>query len=305
MKKVLLLYNPKSGNRQVIQHLDGITKRIQEMGYTLCIYRSEAKNAIENYILENVSNGCFDLLLISGGDGTINECINGMAKKGLEIPLGILPLGTANDFAHSLGIPLHLKGALEVIEKETPKLVDIGLVNDKYFINVCSMGLFTGVSHAIDLELKKKFGKLAYYVKGLEELQNYHPMDLIIETDQEMIKGKYLLVLIFNGKGAGGFMKLAKYAEIDDGMFDAICIKNIAIHEIPMLFLKILQGEHLEDSKIDYIKSRKIKIECTNQEKGFVTDIDGEEAPAFPLNINNISKRIKIYRPEKKLNKEN
>jgi YegS/Rv2252/BmrU family lipid kinase len=298
MKKALLLYNPKAGNRQIVQYLDGITKRVQRMGYELSLYRSEAKNTIEEYIIENVAEENTDLLLISGGDGTINECINGMAKKGLDIPLGILPLGTANDFANAVGIPMDIRGAMEVIETQEPVATDIGMVNDYYFMNVCSMGLFTGVSHVIDLDLKKKFGKLAYYVKGLEELQNYHAMDLTIETDEEILKGKYLLVLIFNGKGAGGFMKLAKYAQIDDGMFDAICIKNIGIHEIPILFLKILQGDHLEDSNIDYIKSKKIAIKCHNTEHGFATDIDGEEGPIFPFTIQNIARKVRIFRPK-------
>lgn len=297
MKKAILIYNPKAGNRQIIEHLDYIIKRIQNMNYEISIYRSEGQGKIEEYIIDHVNENNVDLIIISGGDGTINECINGLSRKKIHIPIGILPLGTANDFAHTLKIPQNIMGALDIIQEGQLRYVDIGKVNDRYFANVCNMGLFSGVSHIIDLDLKKKFGKFAYYVKGIEELQNYQAMKLKIKLDNEVLEGSYVLVLIFNGKGAGGFMKLAKHATVDDGEFDIIGIKDVGLHEIPILFLKVLQGEHFDDSNVDYKKSKHVFIECENMNKEFVTDIDGEKGPSFPLDVDVVEDKFKFFLP--------
>lgn len=298
MKKAILLYNPKAGNRQIGTHLDYITKRVQNMGYELKLYRSENQGSIKDYIIKNITQINTDMVLVSGGDGTLNEAINGLAEKGLDIPIGILPLGTANDFAHTAGITMSIRGALDIIEEGAVQSVDIGKVNDKYFVNVCNMGLFSGVSHVIDLELKKNFGKLAYYIKGIEELHNYQSMNLIITSQDRVIQGNYVLVLIFNGKGAGGFSKLAKNASITDGKFDVVCIKDVGIYEIPRLFLKVLQGDHLGDPNVDYIVASQIEIECRNQENQFVIDVDGEVGPQFPLKIEIMSNQFKFYLPK-------
>lgn len=295
MKRAILLYNPKAGNKQIVEHLDYIFKRIQHMGYTLTVYRSQEKGDIEVFIKENITQENMDLIMVSGGDGTINECINGMISKNLDIPLGILPLGTANDFARTAKIPAHIRGALDTIQAGTSKRVDVGKVNDRYFINVCNMGLFSNVSHIIDIDLKNKFGKLAYYVKGIEELQNYRSMSLQIETKEKKLEGQYVLVLVFNGQGAGGFTKLAKDASIEDGYLDAVCIKEVELHEIPRLFLKVLQGDHLGDDKVDYIRCEEMTIHCLNKDKDFVTDVDGEEGPPFPLNVQVIKNKLTIY----------
>lgn len=295
MKHAVLLYNPKAGNKQITEHLDYIIKRMQTIGYVLTLYRSNQKGEIENYIMSHITVENTDMILISGGDGTLNECINGMIKKNLEIPLGILPLGTANDFARTAKIPAHIRGALDIIQKGKPMKVDVGQVNDQYFINVCNMGLFSNVSHIIDIDLKNKFGKLAYYVKGIEELQNYSAMSLKIETDEVTKQGQYVLVLIFNGQGAGGFNKLAKNASIVDGYLDAICIKEVELHEIPGLFLKVLQGEHFGDDRVDYLRCKNLEITCLNENQTFITDVDGEEGPQFPLKINIVPEKLWIY----------
>lgn len=298
MKKAILLYNPKAGSRQIINQLDYIIKRMQNMGYQLTLFRSDHKGSITQYIIDYISEDNTDLILISGGDGTLNEGINGLLQKNIDIPMAILPLGTANDFAYSAHIPSSVEGALDLIEKGELRYIDIGKVNDKYFINVCNMGLFSGISHIVDLELKKKFGKLAYYVKGIEELQNYQAMQLKIDINDITIENEYILVLIFNGKAAGGFTKLAKNASIEDGIFDFIGIKKVEIRDIPMLFLKVLQGEHLSDPNIDYFVSDKVTIECKNSDKVFITDIDGEKGPDFPLNIEVKKDLVRIYLPK-------
>lgn len=298
-KQAILLYNAYAGHRTIVNELDRITETLQNLGYDVRFHRSTASGDIRNYILEHVEFSNTDLVLISGGDGTVNECISGMCEKDLDIPLMILPLGTANDFATSAGIPGKVDECLTLLTEGHLGYIDVGKVNDRYFINVCNMGLFSGVSHNIDPELKKKFGRLAYYFKGLEEIQNYQAMDITLTTDDEVLHDQYILILVFNGKGAGGMLNLAKYAEITDGKFDIVCIKNLNIFEMPALMFKVLQGEHLKDVNVDYLTSSSIKIECHNQEENhFVTDVDGEAGPKLPMEIQVISNKIRVYLPK-------
>ncbi|ONI39392.1 lipid kinase [Candidatus Epulonipiscium fishelsonii] len=298
MKKSLLLYNPMAGNRQLVSQLDYIAERMQALGYTLQLYRSEAPGAIKKQIINEVEQD-IDLIMIAGGDGTINECVNGLFTKNLDIPVGILPLGTANDFATTANIPNTLKEAINIIEENNLKYVDVGKVNEQYFINVCNMGIFSGVSHEIDLNLKKNFGKLAYYAKGIEELKNYETMNIEIISKETSLKGRYVFILVFNGKGAGGFNKMAKQASITDGYLDLVAIKDVEPYEIPALFLKMLQGQYLDDNNVDYARISKATIKCRNLDKKFVTDIDGEIGPSFPLEIEVVSNKFKIFMPKR------
>lgn len=300
-KQAILLYNPKAGHRTIKFQLDLITEHLQRLDYNLRLFRSSCPGDIKAHIIDHITVENTDLILIAGGDGTVNECITGMGIKNIDIPILILPVGTANDFANSAGIPCKLQETIKLIDEGNLQYIDIGKVNEKYFVNVCNMGLFSGVSHTVDLEMKKRFGRLAYYFKGFEEVQNYQAMDMTITTDSGVLNEKYILVLVFNGKGAGGMLKLAKDADIKDGKFNLVCIKDVDFFEVPGLFLKVLQGEHLEDSRIDYFTSSCAKIECHNQDAEgthFITDVDGEEGPAFPLNIEVLTDKFRVYLPE-------
>lgn len=157
-KEAILLYNPKAGHRTIKFQIDGIAQQLQELGYSLRLYRSARPSDIKEYIIDYITEDNTDLILIAGGDGTINDCITGMGIKNVDIPILILPVGTANDFANSAGIPIKIEETLNLIKEGELQYVDIGKVNEKYFVNVCNMGLFSGVSHTVDLEMKNVLG---------------------------------------------------------------------------------------------------------------------------------------------------
>lgn len=297
-KEALLLYNPCSGHKEVLLNLDYITSRIQGMGYNLKIYRSRFSGSIEKYIIEKVDDVNTDMIIISGGDGTINECVNGMMKKKLNIPLGILPLGTSNDFAHTLGIPSKLPLALDLINDNHLSYIDVGKANEKFFINVFSMGVFSAVSQNININVKNKFGRLAYYAKGFDAIQNYEAMHLEVISAEASFSDKFFLILVFNGKGAGGFMKLASGADISDGLFDVICFKDVYFYDIPPLFLQVLQGDHLDNPHVIYFKANQLIIKNGISDKAYCTDVDGEKGPNLPLDICVLPNVLKVYVPK-------
>jgi len=158
-------------------------------------------------------------------------------------------------------------------------------------LNVASTGLFTDVSQRTDINLKNTIGKLAYYVKGIEQLPNFRKLRIKVVSEIENYDGDMYLMLVFNGQTAGNF-NLAYKAEIDDGLLDVIIIKAGMIMDIIPLFIKMLRGEHLEDvNGLLYFKTDKLYIECFED---IVTDIDGERGPDFPLTIECVKQGIEV-----------
>ncbi len=289
MKKVKFIYNPYSGENLILDKLDKVIKIHQNAGYTIVPYRIDKDEDVINAFNDFKDNNYY-YILIAGGDGTIDNVVNAMAKSGISIPIGILPVGTANDFGKFLGMPSDIGKACKQILSSEVTSVDLGSINDKYFVNVASTGLFTDVSQKTDVNLKNTIGKLAYYLKGLEELPNFRKLDISIRSEEMTYEGKMYFMLVFNGQTAGNF-KLATRADATDGQLDVIIFKAIPIIELIPLFVKMLRGEHLDSDNVIYFKTNNLYIECN---ENIVTDIDGEKGPDFPLHIKCIKGGLKI-----------
>ncbi|QBD84094.1 YegS/Rv2252/BmrU family lipid kinase [Clostridium tetani] len=289
MSKVKFIYNPYSGENAIISDLDTVIDVHQKYGYTVIPYRISMEHELSE-AFEDIDE-TYDYILVAGGDGTVDNVVNYMKNLNIDLPIGILPVGTANDFAKFIGIPGDIETACEQILDSEPKKIDIGKVNDKYFINVASTGLFTDVSQKTDVNLKNTIGKLAYYVKGIEQLPNFRKINIKVTSEVQNFEGDMYLMLVFNGETAGNF-KLAYKSKIDDGLLDVIIIRAGMIIDIIPLFIKILRGEHLENvNGILYFKTDKLTIECNDD---IATDIDGEKGPNFPLYIECIKGGIKV-----------
>ncbi|WP_294348689.1 YegS/Rv2252/BmrU family lipid kinase [uncultured Clostridium sp.] len=288
MKKVRFIYNPYSGENVILHEIDKVVSIHQEKGYQIVPYRIQIGKDISEAF--DIVDDTYEYILIAGGDGTVDSVVNAMIKKGKQLPIAILPVGTANDFGMFLGMPEDVTEACENILKMEPKSIDMGKINDKYFVNVASTGLFTDVSQKTDVNLKNTIGKLAYYIKGIEELPNFRKLKVKLISKEVNYDGEMYLILVFNGKTAGSF-SLATRAELEDGYLDVIMIKAVAIREILPLFIKILKGEHLDSDKVIYFKTDDLIIECNED---IVTDIDGEKGPDLPLHIQCIKGGLQI-----------
>ncbi|MGM9963588.1 MAG: YegS/Rv2252/BmrU family lipid kinase [Clostridium sp.] len=287
--KVKFIYNPYSGENLILSKLDKVISLHQEAGYTIVPYRITAGEDV-GVALNDIKDGNYKYILIAGGDGTVDSVVNAMAKSGISLPIGILPVGTANDFSKFLGMPSDVEEACKQILSSEVKSVDLGSINDKYFVNVASTGLFTDVSQKTDVNLKNTIGKLAYYLKGLEELPNFRKLHVNISSKEVEFDGEMYLLLVFNGATAGNF-NLATRADACDGLLDIIMFKAVQIYELLPLFIKVLKGEHLDSNKVLYFKTDYLKVEC---HEDIVTDIDGEKGPDFPLEIKCIKGGLKI-----------
>jgi len=280
MHKVKFIYNPFSGENTIVSDLDKVIMIHQKYEHIIVPHRMCHENPISNAFLD--IDKSYRYILIAGGDGTVDSVVNEMKKRNINLPIAILPSGTANDFANYLGMPQDVEEACNQILKSEVKKIDLGRINDKYFLNVASTGLFTDISQKMDMNLKNTIGKLAYYIKGLEQLPNFRKLKIKVKSREVSFDGDMYLMLVFNGQTAGN-LKFAYKAKVDDGLLDVIIIKAGTMKNILNVFIKMLRIEHLENvDGVIYFKTNKLKIECSED---IVTDIDGERGPDFPLFI--------------------
>jgi diacylglycerol kinase (ATP) len=289
MNKVKFIYNPFSGENTIVTDIDRVIDVHQKHGYLIVPYRISFEYELSK-AFEDIDS-TYKYILVAGGDGTVDTVVNHMKNLNINLPIAVLPTGTANDFAKFLGIPHDVGLACEQILSSQPRKLDIGKINDKYFVNVASTGLFTDISQKTSVTLKNTMGKLAYYVKGIEQLPNFKKLKIKVESKEIQYDGDMYLMLIFNGQTAGN-LKFAYKAEVDDGFLDVIIIKAGTIKDMVALLIKMLRGEHLEDAhNLIYFKTDKVYVEC---HEDLVTDIDGERGPDFPLAIECIKGGITV-----------
>lgn len=288
-KKARLIYNPRSGGGKILKKIDKIVEIYQEKGYFLDIRRVDDSLEEKDFIRD--IDG-YDHIIISGGDGSINSFINILKKNDIDIPIGILPLGTANDFAKVLNIPTDIEKACKKILESETKLIDIGKINNEYFVNIASVGIFSNISQTTDRNLINKIGKLAYILNGIKQMTNLKKMKVIIESEEYSAVENVISILIFNGKTAGNF-KLAYNSLIDDGYFDVIVLKPENLTDLTEVSAAFVTKTHLEKEikSIKYFKAKKIRI---IGKEGYPTDIDGETGPTLPVEIECIHNGLKL-----------
>lgn len=290
MKKVKFIYNPFSGEAVITKNLDTIIEKYQAKGYTIVPFRISTEQSLEDAFLDIDSS--YHHILGAGGDGTINQIINIMKKKNLDIPLAILPVGTANDFAKYIGMPADIGSACDKILAGKIQEIDLGKANDKYFINVFSFGLFTDVSHKTPTHLKNTIGKLAYYLNGIKELPSFKKLDIKVTSDEFFYEGNALIFFTFNGRTAGN-INISYKSEINDGLLDVIIVKGENIRSTLSSLLAFLKLEHLEKPK-DIIHFTTSDFTVEYSDSSLESDIDGEVGPTSPIHISCIENGLKM-----------
>lgn len=273
MKSAVLLYNPQSGRGKIDFRVEEICTVFRAYGYDI------RPQQIDFAVNPFDGNETLSLMVVAGGDGTLNFALNAMKRKGLDIPFGVIPAGTANDFAGALGMSRHPLEAARQIAQGVEERVDCGCVNGLYFVNVFSFGIFTTTSQRTPDGIKHRIGKLAYIIEGVKEVSSMHAVPLEIEADGERFDLRSLMVLIFNGETAGGF-RLARRASIKDGLLDCILLEKR-----DPLRSALAMGQYLLGGNpkiVRHLRARQIEIRSTVNEP---TDVDGQPGAEFPLHI--------------------
>ena len=295
LRKALLVYNPKSGNSNLIlNNFDLITTKLLKKGIILTLYSISRDY---DRLIEILKNEKYDIVILSGGDGTLSRCLTDMYNENIEFPeIAIFPTGTSNDLAKSLNLGEKIEDWINNILNKKSKFVDFGLINgNKIFLSSYAGGLFTKVSYATDKGLKKTFGKTAYYITGIDELKNIKKFDLkMLIDDNEEISEKAILYIILNGKNVGGFDEWLQNANVDDGIMDILIVKNIENPlEISKILFDLFNGQLVNNENVRTLQAKKCVIEEVSEEIG--VSIDGEEGKNEKVEIEFIRDKLKIF----------
>lgn len=293
MEKAILIYNPLSGDRSIAHRIDHIIDRFQQEGILLQLFRtSEDEN---NELKSVLQNNNYKYIIASGGDGTLNFVSNLMLKLGLNVPLGIIPSGTCNDFAAILNISSDLDENIDIILGGKTVKVDVGLINgNDYFLSSCAGGVFVDVSYSTNSDLKRNFGPFAYYLKALSEVANLKSVILSVQTEDTLIEEEALMFVIINGKHVAGFNNILKNADYSDGLMDIAIIKNCKHINLASIFFKVLSNESINSKHVITLKAKSCEIKA---DKELVLSVDGEKGPNLPVKIEFIKQALEVFVP--------
>ncbi|MFD1019258.1 diacylglycerol/lipid kinase family protein [Thalassobacillus hwangdonensis] len=293
LKKAMIIANPSSGKEEALDHIDRIEDVLSEKGYQVTVSQTEKELDATHFCMDACKDE-FDMVVSLGGDGTLHETINGMVDQHHRPRLGIVPLGTVNDFARALNIPLDPEKAIDVLHSDQTTRVDIGKFNDRYFVNIVAIGAIAEATYEVSPEQKTRLGPLAYVLEGIKTLASDNSYPLDVEYDGKKWSGESLLFLAALTKSTGGFEKLSPEAKVDDGVLHCYIIKKVNLIKLGPIVTSILRGELKENDAVEYFTAKKVRV---SSEEALVTNVDGEEGDRLPVDLEVKQSHLEVIIP--------
>lgn len=297
MKRARIIYNPTSGRELFKKHLPDVLQKLEKAGYETSAHATTAEGDATEAARIAVERK-YDIVVAAGGDGTLNEVVNGLAEQDYRPKLGVIPMGTTNDFARALHIPRDIPKAVDIIVRGDTIPVDIGRMNEKYFINIAGGGRITELTYEVPSKLKTMIGQLAYYLKGIEMLPSIKATPLTIEYDGKIFEGDAMLFLIGLTNSVGGFEKLAPDSSINDGLFSLLILKKTNLAEFIRVVTLALRGEHMQHPNVIYTQANHIKV---NSPESALLNLDGELGGVLPAEFENLYRHLEVFVPKDKI----
>lgn len=303
MKKIAIIYNPVAGKDSSRPAVERIRGQFPKDEYDVTVYRTKHTGDAIDYVSKAAPG--LDFVVACGGDGTLNETVNGILNSGADIPVGYIPMGSTNDFASTLKIPSDIKQAVDVIKDGHINEYDVGSFNDRYFNYVSCFGPGSVISYATPQKLKNRLGYYGYLLNGfvfkviplLKELKLKH---VIIEHDGETTEEDIYYGAISNSTAVAGMFKFEKeHILLNDGRFEVLFVKKMGNPKNAVTLLaKVLKGD-FNDKNLSFFKADNVKIRF---EEDVNWTIDGEDPGAIrELDFKVNHKAIKIYSPVNEL----
>lgn len=296
MKKMLFVYNPYAGKGQIKNKLSEIINSFVKHEYEVTVYPTQ--KVLDGYEFVKKKEGCFDVVVCSGGDGTLDEIVSATAEYSGEKPvIGYIPTGSTNDFASSLGIPRNMLKAAEIIGENKIFECDIGKMNGRFFNYVAAFGAFTEVTYTTPQKMKNILGYPAYVLESLKylpKIKAYH-MKIVIDGTTE-VYGRFIFGMVSNSVSVGGLKRLpGKKVSLNDGTFEILLVRE---PDNPIEFSEMLAGIFNDKNNItvEKYKASRVKFECTEE---VAWTLDGENGGSFTkTNIEVVNKAVKIFSPK-------
>ncbi|SDA14223.1 lipid kinase, YegS/Rv2252/BmrU family [Ruminococcus sp. YE71] len=291
MKTMLFIYNPRSGKGNIRYNLFEIINIFTSGGYQVTAYPTLNPRDCFKLITETGMN--YDVVTVSGGDGTLSEAVHALMNLPEKIPLGYIPAGSTNDFASSMSIPKNMEQAARDIVNGVFFEYDIGKFNDRYFVYVAAFGMFTDVSYETSQDVKNLIGHAAYIVEGIRRLPNYRGIEMTVEHDGVTETGNFIVGLVSNSKSVAGMkFLLDDTVFFDDGLFEVSLVRTPAN---PLMLQQTLNDAIMNRLNTkNFLTFKTSKVTFTTAEP-LAWTLDGEAGGAHTkMEITNCRRAIKL-----------
>lgn len=296
MKRCMLIVNPTAGRERAKYHKDALKSQLEKMFDTVTLRLTQKGGDATDWAKEASLTG-YDAVFCMGGDGTLNETINGLALAHMPIKFGFIPLGTVNDLARALNIPLHPEAAIAMLSHTTRTVpVDIGKANDRYFVNTIASGIMPDAVGHVSIEQKTRLGPLAYFLTGIKSMQSHQTSLYKIETPTNTTVYRSPLVIAMLTNSVGSFRNIAPDARVDDGKIWLAIFKDFNYLDILKMIPEFLAGTPVSPEFMTLTTLTKAKISLLSDEP-LSTNMDGDEGPSFPLELEILPSFLQVYVP--------
>lgn len=290
-RRVRTILNPQAGQAHDQQALQSALQLWQEHGWDVELRSTEyAGHATE--LARSAAAASFDLVIAAGGDGTVNEVVNGLA--GSATAMAALPVGTGNVWVRELRVPLNPVDAARLLLEGQVYPLDLGLAGDRYFLLMAGIGFDAQVARRVAPATKRRFGPIAYVLHALALARQVHGTPVRLVLDGYPIKGRALMVVIGNSRLYGGFLEITHHASPVDGLLDVVVIKGGDVRVVPLHLLSILLRQHHFNPDIDYYRARSLSI--TSMEPLDV-QVDGDTIGSTPLKVQIVPRALCAWMP--------
>lgn len=294
-KKLLLVVNPCSGRAKMRTQLLNVVSILSKGGYSVTVYPTQ-KQGDATVKISNIKQNEFDLIVVCGGDGTLNEVITGLMQAKVNCKLGYIPSGTLNEWSSGLNISRDIITAANDIISGKDITLDIGKFSDRYFSYTASFGAFTSASYSAPQEIKNVLGQAAYVFEGVKSLGSIKPIPLKFTFDDKVIEGDFLFGAISNSMSVGGIVKFDEtVVKLNDGLFEVLLIRNPEnVLKLQPLIDGILKKD-LDREGMEFFHTSRITVEGGEDVSW---TLDGEYcAGREKIEISNIHNAINLIVP--------
>ena len=291
-KKMLFVFNPKAGKGKIKTHLLDIVDIFSSHDYEIIIRSTQAPRDAYEKAKEYANS--VDMIVCSGGDGTLDEGVTGIMEADSSVPIGYIPAGSTNDFANSLFMPKNMTKVAEMIMEEELYHCDIGRFNQKTFAYVAAFGLITDVSYETDQDLKNVLGHVAYVLEGVKRLFDIKSYHMKVTSDEVQAEDDFIVGMITNSRSVGGFKNLTgKNVDMNDGLFEVTLI----VHpKNPLQLQEIITALVMAEDNTDLIYSFKTKKLTKESDEEVPWTLDGEFGGDHSyVDIENRHKALNLY----------
>ena len=289
---MLFVFNPKAGKGKIKTHLLDIVDIFSSHDYEIIIRSTQAPRDAYEKAKEYANS--VDMIVCSGGDGTLDEVVTGIMEAESSVPIGYIPAGSTNDFANSLFMPKNMTKVAEMIMEEELYHCDIGRFNQKTFAYVAAFGLFTDVSYETDQDLKNVLGHVAYVLEGVKRLFHIKSYHMKVTSDEVQAEDDFIVGMITNSRSVGGFKNLTgKNVDMNDGLFE---VTLIAHPKNPLQLQEIITALVMAEDNTDLIYSFKTKKLTIESDEEVPWTLDGEFGGDHSyVDIENRHKALNLY----------